>query len=198
MGATSNTSFIYSAKSDYICCFFAQKSVLCGGNVGYSRAVYPVLCELSFIPLWSYIYMFSFNSAFEDRNKRIFADIFPYWVNMAFAEQINSYKVDGKNIAYSLTTSLDAAGENPRFSILVYSPKTSSFLTIVFIFVYEGRNYLYKRKWAKPSIEENSFKSTAEFLLREFSNANLQEVIAAYYFGEYRTLTYYLHEITFK
>ena len=142
--------------------------------------------------------MFSFNSAFEDRNKRIFADIFPYWVNMDLVERVNSYKVDRKNIAYSLTTSLDAAGENPRFSILIYSPKTSSFLTIVFIFVYEGRNYLYKRKWAKPPIEENSFKSTAEFLLREFSNANLQEVIAAYYFGEYRTLTYYLHEITFK
>ena len=31
--------------------------------MGYSRAVYPVLCELSFISLWSYIYMFTYTTA---------------------------------------------------------------------------------------------------------------------------------------
>ena len=131
-------------------------------------------------------------------NRGIFSDTFSYWVNMKFAEKINSYKVDGKSIAYSLTTSLDEGGENPRFTILVYSPKTSAFLTVVFVFVYGGENYLYIRKWAKPALEANSYKSTAEFLLREFSNANLDEIIQAYYFVEYRTSNYYIHEINFK
>ena len=142
--------------------------------------------------------MFNFKSNSAERNRRIFSDTFPYWVNMGFAEKINSYKVDGKSIAYSLTTSLDEEGENPRFTVLVYSPKTSSFLTVVFAFVYGGENYLYIRKWAKPPIEANSYKSTAELLLREFSNANLDEIIQAYYFAEYRTSNYYIHEINFK
>lgn len=142
--------------------------------------------------------MFEFKSKLEDRHNRIFFDIFPYLVNMKLAEKITSYKVDKKNIAYSLTTSLDAEGDNPRFTILVYSPKNSAFLTIVFVFVYGGENYLYTRKWAKPPLEANSYKSTAELLLREFSNANLEEIAQAYYFGEYRTLNYYTHEINFR
>ena len=36
-----------------ICCFFVQKVYDGACNVGYSRAVYPVLCKLSFIILWS-------------------------------------------------------------------------------------------------------------------------------------------------
>ena len=46
-----------------ICCLFAQKSVLYVGNVGYSHAVYPVLCELySFTVLWS-LYMFMYTTS---------------------------------------------------------------------------------------------------------------------------------------
>ena len=141
--------------------------------------------------------MVIFESNLVNRNKLIFSDTFSYWVNMGLVERINSYKVDGNSIAYSLTTSLDEEGENPRFTILVYSPKKSAFLTVVFAFVYGGENYLYIRKWAKPPLEATSYKSTAELLLREFSNANLNEVIRAYYFGEYRTATYYTHEIVF-
>ena len=141
--------------------------------------------------------MFKFKSNSAERHSQIFSDIFSYWVNMKLAAKITSYKVDKKSIAYALTTSLDEEGENPRFTILVYSPKKSAFLTVVFVFVYGGENYLYIRKWAKPPLEATSYKSTAELLLREFSNANLNEVIRAYYFGEYRTATYYTHEVVF-
>ena len=142
--------------------------------------------------------MFKFKSNSAERHSRIFADIFSYLVNMKLAEKITAYKVDKKSIAYSLTTSLDAEGDNPRFTILVYSPKNSAFLTIVFVFVYRGENYLYIRKWAKPPLEANSYKSTAELLLREFSNANLEEIAQAYYFEEYRASNYYAHEINFR
>ena len=142
--------------------------------------------------------MFKFKSNSAERHSRIFSDIFSYLVGMKLAEKITSYKVDKKSIAYSLTTSLDSGGDNPRFTILVYSPKNSAFLKVVFVFVYRGENYLYIRKWAKPPLEANSHKSTAELLLREFSNASLDEIIQAYYFEEYRTLNYYLHEITYK
>ena len=142
--------------------------------------------------------MFKFKSNSAERHSRIFSDIFSYWVNMKLAEKITSYKVDKKSIAYSLTTSLDAEGDNPRFTILVYSPKNSAFLTVVFAFVYGGDNYLYTRKWAKPPLEANSYKSTAELLLREFSNANLDEIAQAYYFEEYRASNYYTHEINFR
>ena len=142
--------------------------------------------------------MFKFKSNSAERHSRIFTDIFSYWVNMKLAAKITSYKVDKKSIVYSLTTSLDSGGDNPRFTILVYSPKNSAFLKVVFVFVYGGENYLYIRKWAKPPLEANSYKSTAEILLREFSAANLEEITQAYYFEEYRTLNYYLHEITYK
>ena len=142
--------------------------------------------------------MFKFKSNSAERHSRIFADIFSYWVNMKLAEKITFYKVDKKSIVYSLTTSLDSGGDNPRFTILVYSPKNSAFLKVVFVFVYRGENYLYTRKWAKPPLEANSYKSTAELLLREFSNANLDEITQAYYFKEYRASNYYTHEINFR